>query len=390
MRPRSQVATRVALVAAMATMTACGGGVSDPELLRQSWEGYRDRFVTVAGRVVRPEHGDDTVSEGQAYTMLRAAWMDDQATFDRVWRWTRTHLTRTGRDGAALLAWHWSAADGGQVDDWNVATDADLALALLLAADRWASPRDNDLPPYRDGARAILLDLVGHAVAADTRGVLLMLPGTWADQRADARGLVLNPSYFAPASYRLFYRVTGDARWLQLADGVYEVLDAVCATTAAVGVVPDWVRWHSADDWAPEGRDGARSSWDAVRVPWRVATDLLWFDEPRARSVLGRCLESFVRQRTDVGRGMAVEHSLTGEVLGADDHPLANALFAFALTSPRERDALLERVRAQLVVGEAGLFFGEPDRYYVNSLAYLPFLARAGRYLPPHLTPGSR
>jgi hypothetical protein len=28
-------------------------------------------------------------------------------------------------------------------------------------------------------------------------------------------------------------------------------------------------------------------------------------------------------------------------------------------------------------------YFAEADRYYVNSLAYLPFLARAGRHTPP-------
>jgi len=70
-------------------------------------------------------------------------------------------------------------------------------------------------------------------------------------------------------------------------------------------------------------------------------------------------------------------------VLSGDDHPLANAMYAFALSSDRERDRLLARVRARLVETSDGLFFGEADRYYVNSLAYLPFLVRAGRYAPP-------
>jgi hypothetical protein len=29
------------------------------------------------------------------------------------------------------------------------------------------------------------------------------------------------------------------------------------------------------------------------------------------------------------------------------------------------------------------VYFGEPDHYYVNSLAYLPFLARSGRCSRP-------
>jgi endoglucanase len=377
---------RVAFAAALVAVVGCRAVSPDRELLRRSWEGYRARFVAADGRVVRPEHGGDTVSEGQAYTLLRAAWMDDQPTFDRVWRWTRTHLTRTDREGGVLLAWRWSAEDGGHVIDWNAATDADadVALALLMAADRWPAPSDAGLPGYAGSARAILKDLADHALATDDRQLLFLLPGSWADQRAQGRGLVLNPSYLAPASYRLFYQATADERWLSLASSAYDVLDTVCSSpVASAGAVPDWVRWWSADHWSPEGAADGRSSWDAVRVPWRVASDLIWFNEARARRFLSRCLEPFVRQHLEAGQGLAVERSLTGAVLGADDHPLANAMFAFALSEPRARDRLLARLEGQLIAGSDGLFFGDADHYYVNSLAYLPYLARAGRYVPP-------
>jgi hypothetical protein len=58
-------------------------------------------------------------------------------------------------------------------------------------------------------------------------------------------------------------------------------------------------------------------------------------------------------------------------------------MYAFALSSDRDRDRLLARARARLVEAPGGLFFGEADRYYINSLAYSPFLVRAGRYTPP-------
>lgn len=380
MRRRARL---VAVAVALVLAASCRAAETDSTVLRRSWEAYRATFVTAEGRVVRPEHQGDTVSEGQAYTLLRSAWMDDQATFDRVWRWTREHLSRTSRDGSSLLAWHWVPDAGGRVDDWNVATDADadVALALLMADARWRAPTRADLPPYRDAALALLRDLIEHAVGADEAGRSLLLPGAWADQRASGRGLLLNPSYFAPASYRLFHEATADGRWLALAEGSYDVLDALCAGAERSGVVPDWVRWWSIDRWSPGDDTGARSSWDAVRVPWRVATDWIWFEEARARDYLGRCLEPFVRQH--LSNGMAVAHALDGKVLEADDHPLANALFSFVLADRRERDRLIGRVQARIVRTDRGFFFGEPDRYYVNSLAYLPFLSRAGRYQPP-------
>jgi len=82
--------------------------------------------------------------------------------------------------------------------------------------------------------------------------------------------------------------------------------------------------------------------------------------------------------------GMAGELSLSGEALGAIDHPLANAMFAFAVLDADEQRRLLGRVVARSVGrGSNRLLFDDAQSYYVNGLAYLPFLARAGRYVPP-------
>jgi hypothetical protein len=70
----------------------------------------------------------------------------------------------------------------------------------------------------------------------------------------------------------------------------------------------------------------------------------------------------------------------------ADDeseHPLANAMFSFVLESAADRDRLLARILPAIEVRGSRAYFAEADRYYVNSLAYLPFLARAGRHTPP-------
>src|SRR6516225_461890 len=50
------------------------------------------QYVDPDGRVVRRDQGNDTVSEGQAYALLLADAAGDQATFARVWSWTRGHL----------------------------------------------------------------------------------------------------------------------------------------------------------------------------------------------------------------------------------------------------------------------------------------------------------
>jgi len=118
------------------------------------------------------------------------------------------------------MAWRWMPGAG--VPDWNVASDADadVALALLAAASRWPATGGS----YRDAALAILEDLLAHVVVADDAGSPVFLPGAWPISAVPIAGCP-DPSYQAPASFRVFHRATGDGRWLQLAESAYDVLE---------------------------------------------------------------------------------------------------------------------------------------------------------------------
>lgn len=344
----------------------------DLDLLEASWAAYKERFIAADGRVVRWDQNGDTVSEGQAYAMLRAAWMDDQPTFERVWRWTRQHLSRIGRPQSSLMAWHYEPSAGGAVLDWNSATDADgdLALALILAADAWPGVAGRDRAGYLADARAILEDLIELTVVDDA-GNRVLLAGQWADQRQAGEGVVLNPSYFSPAWYRHFARITGDHRWIELSRGGYAVLDAICADARTSRRLPDWIRWRGPAAWRVEGRN---EGWDAVRIPWRIATDGWWFSSADARRLLASCLtpQAEARYRAAVEPSGGTESSESE--LDRPVHPLGLAMWSFAVPRPGDRDGMLALIDQS---------HGEADRYYTGSLAYLPFLARAGRYNPP-------
>ena len=85
---------------------------------------------------------------------------------------------------------------------------------------------------------------------------------------------------------------------------------------------------------------------------------------------------------------MAVELSLSGEALGEIDHPLANAMFAFAVPNDDRQRRLLERVLDKTTgTSPHHLLFEDPQRYYVSGLTYLPFLARAGLVSAPWAAP---
>ena len=90
--------------------------------------------------MVIPERDGGSISEAQAYGLLRAVWAGDQATFGRVQAWTRRHLARPDH----LLSWHWGRRPDGS---WGV-LDANTASTAT-----WTTPWPWCWPPAGAGGR---------------------------------------------------------------------------------------------------------------------------------------------------------------------------------------------------------------------------------------------
>src|SRR5437879_360685 len=95
---------------------AGGGAQASPAaayqgVLARTWSTYKGDFIQADGRVIDHQRGEATTSEGQSYALLRAAWMDDRETFERVWSWDAGNLRSRGD---RLLAYLWGRRpDGG-------------------------------------------------------------------------------------------------------------------------------------------------------------------------------------------------------------------------------------------------------------------------------------
>ncbi|MEM7021027.1 MAG: glycosyl hydrolase family 8, partial [Pseudomonadota bacterium] len=173
---------------AVVSLTVVGARAATPSALDQrDWRQYRTSFITAEGRVLDTGNQGISHSEGQGYAMLLAEAYGDAIQFDRLWRWTRTHLQV--RDDH-LFAWRWEPSDaGGAVADTNSASDGDIliALALARAAQRW------DVPSYEKAAAAIASDVLERLVRP-VEAWSVLLPG--------AKGFVhdavvtVNPSYW--------------------------------------------------------------------------------------------------------------------------------------------------------------------------------------------------
>ncbi|HLD48396.1 MAG TPA: glycosyl hydrolase family 8, partial [Desulfobaccales bacterium] len=177
-------------------------------VLRASWQSYCDHFIKSDGQVIIPEEGGGTISEAQAYALLRAVWAKDAPVFTRVYAWTYKNLSRVQTHGDHLLSWRWGRLPDGSwgVLDANSATDGNLdyALALVLAHRLgWRAPPG--LPDYREEARRVQADILAKEVVALPGGDLLLTPGNWHELKPP---YLANPSYFSPAAYRLFAKFT--------------------------------------------------------------------------------------------------------------------------------------------------------------------------------------
>ncbi|MDQ6954240.1 MAG: glycosyl hydrolase family 8 [Mariprofundaceae bacterium] len=217
----------------------------EPIAMKQSdWNVFKQRFITVEGRVMDDAQSYATHSEGQAYAMLLAVAFNDRRGFDQYWEWSRKHLQI--RESDHFLAWLWSP-ESQQVADMNNATDGDLitAWALVRAAKKWGAPT------YAEDAKVILADLKNLETIVG--GYLLLLPG---GKGFINQGVItVNPSYFVFPAYQELAAFDPDGNWGRLHADALKVLKQ-----ARFG------KWQLPPDWLDISDAGVTLS--AQRPPW--------------------------------------------------------------------------------------------------------------------------
>lgn len=269
---------------------------ADRTMLSGLWNSYKDEYwESGSGRTIDRQSGNITTSEGQSYTMLRAVWQSDKATFDKTWGWTKQQLQRPDH----LFSWRWGKlADGsyGILNDQggqNSASDADsdIALALVMAASRWQQQS------YLNDAKAIIGSIWTNEVVHINDKPYLVANNL---EKADPTQAIINPSYIAPANYRIFAGVDTAAGhdWNGLVASSYSLLNTVIDSnldkSSSAHLPPDWVVISklTGDISAPTAAQGGNLStnygYEAFRIPWRLALDYRWNKADEAKSTLAK------------------------------------------------------------------------------------------------------
>lgn len=346
---------------------------SNNALLLELWTDYKDNNIEPQSkRTIDKTQNNITTSEGQSYTMLRAAWMDDKTTFDESWQFTVNNMQR--KDDK-LIAWKYGQkADGSygilnDVGGNNTASDADsdIALALLMAYSRWNEPK------YLYQAKEII-NSIWEKEVVNINGKPVLAANDI--ERNSPTHIVVNPSYFSPYAYRLFAKVDKKHDWMSLVDNSYAVLDQVMTAkfdnNPSVGLPPNWITINrTTGQLIPNASPNLDTNYgyDAFRTPWRLALDYAWYKDPRDLALLEKF--SFLSQEWERENKLKTVYTHTGQVAANYESPsMYGTSIAYFKTVKPEQGMTVYEQKLQTLYSPDKQKWKEPLTYYEDNWAW--------------------
>lgn len=178
---------------------------------------------------------DDVRSEGQSYGMMIAVQMDMKDVFDKIWKWTKSHMKRG--DGM----FNWQCTPSGSVKGQDYAPDGEewFLMCLHFAHKRWGDSK------YKVDADELSNAMFSNGVFSNNLPKFVRNNGT------------VDPSYILPAFYTLFAKWSGNHQsdWANIAKAGRKHLAGCVNTSTGLMVgspttnIPfDWDAWRTAQN----------------------------------------------------------------------------------------------------------------------------------------------
>ena len=346
---------------------------SEKEFFNTLWENYKLEYIEAdTGRTLDKQQGNITTSEGQSYTMLRAVWVSDRETFNKSYKWTKDILRQKDSN---LHSWLFGERSDGSYGILverggnNAATDADsdIALALIFAYEKW---RDTY---YLDEAKLIIKDIWDkEVVLIDGKPVLVSND----IEKNNTNKVIVNPSYFSPYAYRIFKTVDPANDWIGLATNSYAILKESSKlpldVKKSVGIPPDWIDidMRTGNITASQYQNlSTLYSFDALRIPWRIALDWQWFKEPLAKEYLDSL--SFFSNEWSEKQSISSSYSHSGEILESTQVPsMYGGIIGYFLVSDPEKGKEIYEQKLQILYNPDTNSWKKTLSYYDDNWAW--------------------
>jgi endoglucanase len=214
------------------------------------WNAYASHFIDAQGRVVDPQGGGRTTSEGQSYALFFALVNNDQARFEQLLKWTQANLGQ-GDLATHLPAWLWGKSKEGEWKalDQNPAADSDvwIAYSLLEAGRLW------NKPAYSKLGRE-MMGLIARQEVAELPGFgMMLMPGPTA-LFTHKGAWTVNPSYVPLFIFERFSAIQPGGPWGAIAMNIPRLLKQ----SSPHGFAMDWVDYVPSDGFYPAVSPGSQ------------------------------------------------------------------------------------------------------------------------------------
>jgi len=315
----------------------------------------------------------DVRSEGMSYGMMLAVQLNQQAEFDRMWKWTYTHMRHASGPRQGYFAWQ--CKFDGTIIDPGSASDGEewIAMALLFASHRWGN-RDG-IFNYAAEGQALLREMLHKPGTPDVTAIINHEEMQVVFAPNPKAGRFTDPSYHVPAFSELWSRWAespGDRRFWSAVTDVSRTFFRRAAHPKT-GLMPEYAHFNGkpfTSDAYGAGKDDFR--FDARRVLANVAIDYAWWHiDPWQVEQSNRVLR-FLNSQGPVVPGL---YTLEGKPLSNTSSP---GLTAMAAVAGQAADAELARPFVQQ------LWDAKPPegqwRYYDGMLYFLGLLQAGGRF----------
>ncbi|WP_404421390.1 glycosyl hydrolase family 8 [Nibricoccus sp. IMCC34717] len=250
-------------------------------------------------------------TEGQSWGMMMALQMDDQPTFNKLWKFAKYQMQYSG-SAPKYYYFRWKLKVNGsegnysvtiESQDDNAAPDGDIwiAAALMLAKNRWGDGTgdfaysvhcnnilrgmlETEAWLQRDGqAGSLIANMFG------SNNQVVFVPDKW---KPDTSPLALNeftdPSYHLPAFFEMFSRwaSANNTRWSDIASTSRTYLLPRCTAMHSSGnpndngstyLPPFYSKFDGTKFYLAINSTGDVFSSDAWRVASNVGVDYMWW-----------------------------------------------------------------------------------------------------------------
>ena len=243
--------------------------------LQSHWTYWKSHFLN-DGLVTAttPSGTVSNVSEAQSYGMLLALWFNDQTTFNAIWTTTENKFWQSG---SKWYAWNITNFDANFAGD----ADQDIAGALIFASalvdsGYWSNSTVGG-NTYKSKALILLPSLWSNFVDQSNHQIQ-SYPSAGNGSR--------NPSYHMPAWDSVFQEFATknglSESWSSARTAAYNLFSV--QPSAADGMARNFSTSTGDGGSGTSSPNSYDMGFDAIRVPWRIGMDAIWYHNHNAVS----------------------------------------------------------------------------------------------------------